>query len=262
MSAYNTILATTDQGVATITINRPERRNAVTQEVLGELLNALNQASDDVTVRAIVLTGAGKDFCSGQDLSAFGGISSSEQVRRAVIERYKPLIMRMVTLPKPIIGAINGTAAGAGASLALACDLRMMADNSSIMQAFSNIGLVPDAGSSWFLVRLVGYSRAFEIAIEGQRIVAQRCLELGLANRVTAADQLVSAAQSWAQQLAQRPTFAIGLTKQAMHQATERPLDAIIELEAELQGQTIISYDHQEGVKAFMEKRKPVFQGK
>lgn len=262
MSAYQTILYTTDQGVATITINRPERRNAVTQAVLGELLNAFNQADNDETVRAIILTGAGKDFCSGQDLSAFSGISSSEQVRRAVIDHYKPLIMRMVTLPKPIIGAINGAAAGAGASIALACDLRVMADNASIMQAFINIGLVPDAGSSWFLVRLVGYSRALEIAIEGERIAAQRCLELGLTNRVAAADQLVSAAQSWAQRLAQRPTLAIGLTKQAMQQATERTLDAIIELEAELQGQTIISADHKEGVKAFMEKRKPVFQGK
>jgi 2-(1,2-epoxy-1,2-dihydrophenyl)acetyl-CoA isomerase len=262
MSAYKTILSTLDQGVATITINRPERRNAVTQEVLGELLDAFTQAGNDETVRAIVLTGAGKDFCSGQDLSAFGGIASSEQVRRAVIDHYKPLIMGMVTLPKPIIGAINGAAAGAGASIALACDLRIMADNASILQAFSNIGLVPDAGSSWFLVRLVGYSRAFEIAIEGERIAASRCLELGLTNRVAVADQLVSAAQSWAQQLAQRPTFAIGLTKQAMQQATGRDLGAIIELEAELQGQTIVSADHKEGVQAFMEKRKPVFQGK
>jgi 2-(1,2-epoxy-1,2-dihydrophenyl)acetyl-CoA isomerase len=262
MSDYQTILYATDQAVATITLNRPERRNAVTHELLGELLNAFNRAGNDDAVRAIVLTGAGKGFCAGQDLSAFGGIASSEQVRRAVIDHYKPLIMRMVTLPKPIIGAINGAAAGAGASLALACDLRMMADDANLIQAFSNIGLVPDAGSSWFLVRLVGYSRAFEIAIEGERIAAQRCLELGLTNRVTTAERLLTDALAWAQHLAQRPTLAIGLTKDAMLQATERNLDAIIELEAELQGQTIISHDHKEGVMAFMEKRKPVFTGK
>lgn len=262
MADYQTILYATDQNVATITINRPERRNAVTQEVLSELLRAFTRAGDDDTVRAIVLTGAGQGFCAGQDLSAFGGIASGEQVRRAVLDYYKPLITCMVTLPKPIIGAINGAAAGAGASLALACDLRIMAEDAVLMQAFSNIGLVPDAGSSWFLVRLVGYSRAFEIAIEGERISANRCLALGLTNRLTMPEQLLTEAQSWAQSLAHRPTLALGLTKQIMLQATQQTLDAIIELEAELQAKAVISHDHKEGVTAFMEKRKPVFQGR
>ncbi len=262
MADYQTILYTTDHSVATITINRPERRNAVTQEVLSELLRAFTRAGDDDSIRAIVLTGAGKGFCAGQDLSAFGGIASGEQVRRAVLDYYKPLIACMVTLPKPIIGAINGAAAGAGASLALACDLRVMAEDAVLMQAFSNIGLVPDAGSSWFLVRLVGYSRAFEIAIGGERISAQRCLELGLTNRMTTPEQLLTEAQSWAQHLAQRPTLAIGLTKQIMLQATQQSLETIIELEAELQAKAVVSHDHKEGVTAFMEKRKPVFTGK
>jgi 2-(1,2-epoxy-1,2-dihydrophenyl)acetyl-CoA isomerase len=244
-----------------ITLNRPERRNAVTPALLQGLGAALDQANADPAVRAIVLTGAGKGFCSGQDLSAFGAMNSPEAVRTAVIENYKPVIMRMCTLGKPIIGAINGAAAGAGASLALACDLRVMAEDASLVQAFSNIGLVPDAGSSWFLVRLVGYSRAFEIAIEGERITAQRCLELGLTNRVTAAAGLLTEAQTWAQQLAQRPTLAIGLTKRAMQQATEQDLETIIHLEAELQTTTIVSHDHREGVAAFLEKRKPIFTG-
>lgn len=262
MSTYQTILYAVDQGVATITLNRPDRRNAITQELLSELRQAFTQAGDDPAVRAVVLTGAGKGFCSGQDLSAFAGNASGEQVRRSVMEYYKPLIMRMVTLPKPIIGAINGAAAGAGASLALACDLRILAEDAYLMQAFSNIGLVPDAGSSWFLVRLVGYSRAFEIAIEAERLSAHRCLELGVANRVTTSASLLSDAQSWAQHLAQRPTLAIGLTKQAMLQATEQNLETLIEVEAELQVQAVMSYDHKEGVTAFVEKRKPVFQGR
>jgi 2-(1,2-epoxy-1,2-dihydrophenyl)acetyl-CoA isomerase len=262
VSGYQTILYTTDQAVATITLSRPERRNAVTQEMLTELYNAFGRAGDDSAVRAIVLTGAGKGFCAGQDLSAFAGISSSEQVRTAVLDYYKPLIRRMCALEKPILGAINGAAAGAGTSLALACDLRIMADDAYLLQAFSNIGLVPDAGSCWFLVRLVGYSRAFEIAGEGERVFAQRCLELGLTNRIAPAASLFDAAQAWAQRLAQSPTLALGLTKRAMMAATHQDLEAIIHLEAELQGTAVQSYDHREGVTAFLDKRQPAFQGR
>lgn len=261
MSDEQPILYTVDQGVATITLNRPERRNAVTPALLQSLGVALDQAGADATVRAVVLTGAGKGFCSGQDLSAFGAMRSADEVRTTVIENYKPVIMRLCRLEKPIIGAINGAAAGAGASLALACDLRIMAEDGSLVQAFSNIGLVPDAGSSWFLVRLVGYSRALEIAIEGERISAQRCLELGLTNRLAPADALLGTAQGWAQQLAQRPTLAIGLTKRIMQQATQQDLETIIHLEAELQTKTIVSHDHREGVTAFLEKRKALFTG-
>lgn len=262
MSDEQAILYTTAQGVATLTLNRPERRNAVTPTLLHELRLALDRAAADPTVRALVLTGAGKGFCAGQDLSAFAGLADPDQVRATVIEHYKPVIMRLCTIEKPIIAAINGAAAGAGASLALACDLRIMADDATLVQAFSNIGLVPDAGSSWFLVRLVGYSRALEIAISGERIAAQRCLDLGLANRVVPAAALASAAQEWAHQLAQRPTLALGLTKRLMQQAGDRDLETIIHQEAELQTIAIRSHDHREGVTAFLEKRQPVFVGK
>jgi 2-(1,2-epoxy-1,2-dihydrophenyl)acetyl-CoA isomerase len=262
MSDEQPILYTTDQGVATLTLNRPDRRNAVTPTLLRELGAALDRAAADNTVRALVLTGAGKGFCAGQDLSAFGGPSDPDQVRATVLENYKPVIMRLCTIEKPIIAAVNGAAAGAGASLALACDLRILADDATLVQAFSNIGLVPDAGSSWFLVRLVGYSRALEIAITGERISAQRCLELGLTNRVAPAATLASAAQEWAHQLARRPTLAIGLTKRLMQQAGDRNLETIIHLEAELQSVAVCSHDHREGVTAFLEKRQPVFQGK
>jgi 2-(1,2-epoxy-1,2-dihydrophenyl)acetyl-CoA isomerase len=262
MQLEQTILYESSNGVATITLNRPERRNALTREMLRELYGAFGRAAADSTVRAIVLTGAGKGFCAGQDLSIFDGPASGEQVRTTVLEHYKPVVLRMCTLEKPIIGAIHGAAAGAGASLALACDLRIMADDAYLLQAFSNIGLVPDAGSCWFLARQVGYSRAFEIAAEGERIPAHRCLELGLANRVAPADSLLAEAHTWAHKLAQRPTLALGLTKRAMTAATVQDLERIIDLEAELQVAAAQSDDHREGVAAFLEKRQPVFQGR
>lgn len=261
MSNYHTLLYATDDAVASITLNRPERRNAVTQQLLAELHHAFGRAGDDPSVRAILLMGAGKSFCAGQDLSVFNGPANPERVRSIILDFYKPLILRMCTLEKPIVGAINGAAAGAGASLALACDLRIMAEDGYLMQAFSNIGLVPDAGSSWFLVRQVGYSRAFAIAAEGERITAQRCLELGLTNRIAPADSLLTQAYTWALGLAQRPTLALGLTKRAMMAATQQNLESILHLEAELQSIVAQSQDHCEGVTAFLEKRSPVFQG-
>jgi 2-(1,2-epoxy-1,2-dihydrophenyl)acetyl-CoA isomerase len=257
-----TILYSQSEGVATLRLNRPDRRNALTAAMLGELAAALAQAEDDRAVRAVVLTGEGKGFCAGQDLAALGTEASSGQVRTMIRDYYTPVILRLCTMPKPVIGAINGVAAGAGASLALACDLRVMADDASLLQAFVNIALVPDAGSTYFLTRLVGYSRALEIALSGARVPAARCLELGLANRVVPAAELPAAAQGWAAELAQGPTQAIGLTKQLLHQATLASLEEMLEREAELQTIAIQSADHREGVAAFREKRIPRFQGR
>lgn len=261
MSTFQTITYSVEGAVATITLNRPERRNALTPEMLSELYHAFNQANGDPAVRAVVLTGAGVTFCSGQDLSIFTGKVKGEEVRKAIVTYYEPLILRMVSLPKPIIGAINGGAAGAGASLALACDLRILADDGYILQAFSNIGLVPDAGSTWFMARLVGYSRALQLCIEAERIPAVRCLELGLCNKVAPAGELLGAAQTWAGHLAQRPTLAVGWTKQALTAAATQSLQMSIHQEAELQALAIESADHIEGVMAFLQKRAPVFKG-
>ncbi len=260
-AAYQTILYGAEEGVATIRLNRPARRNALTSEMLGELYAAVTAAAADASVRAIVLTGEGPAFCSGQDLSIFTGTVEGHSVREAILKYYKPLILAMVAMEKPIIGAINGGAAGAGASLALACDLRVMADDGYILQAFSNIGLVPDAGSTWFMARLVGYSRALQLCIEAERIPATRCLEWGLCNRVVHAGELQGTAQAWARALTQRPTLAIGWTKQALSAALTTTLDASIQLEADLQAQAVQTMDHREGVAAFAQKRQPLFRG-
>jgi 2-(1,2-epoxy-1,2-dihydrophenyl)acetyl-CoA isomerase len=248
-------------GVATITLNRPETRNAIDDALLKGARAAFERARDDEAVRAVVLTGAGKGFCAGADLSAFGGDLTADTVAAYINDNYRPLIMLICTLPKPVVGAINGVAAGAGASLALACDMRVMADDAAIMMAFSNIGLIPDAGATWFLARLVGYSRAFEIAAEAERIGAARCLELGLANQVAPAAGLLGAAHARAERLAQRPTLALGLTKLALAHALESDLASTIAYEAELQGRAIVSHDHREGVAAFRERRRPEFKG-
>jgi 2-(1,2-epoxy-1,2-dihydrophenyl)acetyl-CoA isomerase len=255
------VLYESGAGVATITLNRPEARNAIDDALLKGARAAFEQARGDTAVRAVVLAGAGKGFCAGADLSVFGGDLTPDGVAAYINENYRPLMQLICTLPKPVVGAINGVAAGAGASLALACDMRVMADDAALMMAFSNIGLVPDAGATWFLARQVGYSRAFEIAAEAERIGAARCLELGLANQVAPAAELLPAAHARAERLAQRPTLALGLTKLALARALETDLMDAIGYEAELQRRTIVSHDHREGVAAFRERRRPAFKG-
>ncbi len=262
MSTYETVLYEIHHQVALVTLNRPERRNALNETLNQELFLALQQAQDDDTVRAVLLTGAGKGFCAGADLSTFAQIPTPQQVYEGILSYYQPMMGLITTLQKPVIAAVNGVAAGAGASLALACDLRIMAHDASLMMAFSNIGLLPDAGACWFLARLVGYSRAYEIAAEGERISVERCLELGLTNRVVPADTLLQHALEWAERLAKRPTLALGLTKHALHHALLNDLTSTIEYEARLQQQTIPSHDHMEGVMAFLQKRVPEFTGK
>ena len=200
--------------VATITLNRPDRYNAVNQDLVNGISESLNKASNDQNVRSVVLTGSGKGFCAGADMSVFAQKATPEQRRDYLIDQYQPLMGKFFDLKKPIIGAINGTAAGVGASFALACDFRVMSSESAILFAFINIGLGPDGGASWLLSRQVGYSKALEIATSGEKIFGDECLKLGLTNKIVETNNILSQAQKWASKLAEKPTLAIGITKQ------------------------------------------------
>lgn len=256
------VLFEVNEGVALITLNRPDRYNAVNQDLVDGISESLDKAKNDESIRAIVMTGAGKGFCAGADMMVFGEQVTPEQRRDYLIDQYQPLMRQFYNLNKPIIGAINGTAAGVGAAFALACDLRVMSEKSAILYAFINIGLGPDGGASWLLSRQVGYSKAFEIAISGKKVLGQQCLELGLTNRVVENEKILENAINWAKELANRPTLAIGITKQDIVHSMNNDLDSTIAFEAECQVSAFKSYDLKEGVTAFIEKRKPNFRGK
>jgi len=263
--SYQTILFDQREGVATITLNRPEVLNACNRQLMEELAAALKTCERDPAIRCVLLTGAGRAFCSGQDLRVLGELAG-EQGRPPVAEHlrrlYNPVILRMREMEKPILAAVNGVAAGAGMSLALACDLRIAAESATFIQAFVRIGLVPDTGSTYFLARIVGLGRAFELAVSGRRVSAQEALELGLVNRVVPDDRLAEEAMAWAQELAQGPTRAIGLTKRALNRALLLDVDEMLDYEAQLQQIAAGTADSAEGIRAFLEKRRPSFVGR
>lgn len=255
-----TVLLKKQENIAIVTLNRPERYNAVTDELVTRLNEIIAEIRNDNQIRAVVLTGAGKGFSAGADMESFGKLSPEDG--RAYITRvYQTLLRNFQTLKKPIIGAINGTAAGVGASIALACDLRVMTPSSGILYAFVNIGLGPDGGASWLLTRQVGYSKAFEIAAEGKKIKAEECLSLGLTNKIVDEDQLLEAAIEWAKALAAKAPIAVGITKEDLVHAMDNNLSESIAYEAEKQIAAFESYDLVEGVAAFVEKRKANFIG-
>jgi 2-(1,2-epoxy-1,2-dihydrophenyl)acetyl-CoA isomerase len=252
-------------GLLTITLNRPESYNAINQQISQELIDALKQAAKDPAVRVVVLTGAGKAFCSGQDLKEVRENTASGAKRSladSLHTRYNPIIRAMRSMPKPIIGQINGVAAGAGASLALACDMIIAADHATFIEIFINIGLVPDSGSSYFLPRIIGQARAFELCTLGSKVSAAEALTMGLINRCVPADKLEETTLAMATQYAQSPTMAIGLIKRMLNKAATNDLDQQLDYEAYCQEIAGRSEDYAEGVVSFIEKRKPVFKGK
>ena len=258
---YRTLEYAVTDGVAVITLNRPNALNAFDRPMKRELLAALRAAARDDAVRAIVLTGAGRAFSAGQDLrEPFGGDhpTLAEELRRL----YNPIILELRRLPKPVIAAVNGVAAGAGASLAFACDLRVAAETASFVLAFGRVGLVPDNGATWFLPRLIGPGRAAELMLSGEPLSAARAEELGLVNKIVPAESLAGEAMAMARRLVDAAPIALALTKRALNRAQEGSLEEALEYEASLQGIAGQSADHAEGVMAFMAKRSPRFTGK
>lgn len=248
------------EGVATITLNRPEVYNAFNDELTFELQDAVKKISKDEAARVVVITGAGKAFCSGQDLKAALKVknrSFSESVKK----RYNPLIKGIRNLSKPVICKLNGVAAGAGCSLALACDIIVASEEAALIQVFINIGLVPDSGSSYFLPRMVGSTKAFELCTMGTQVSAREALNLGLINKVVPADQLHEAVKVYSDYYAKAPTKSIGIIKKMLNKSQQATLEEMLEYEAYCQEIAGNSLDHKEGVTAFIEKRKPNFSG-
>jgi 2-(1,2-epoxy-1,2-dihydrophenyl)acetyl-CoA isomerase len=249
-----------DGPVATITLDRPEALNALTVPVKVALREALERLAVDRAVRAVILTGAGRAFCAGQDLAEREGPDAAP-LDVELRERYNPIILALRAMGQPVIAAVNGVAAGAGASIAFACDLRIAAEDARFVLAFGRIGLVPDSGATWFLPRLIGQARAAEMALVGDPISADEALRIGLVSRVVPNDDLLAEARSIADRIAAGAPMAVALTKGALERAASIDLETALEGEAKLQGIAGASADHAEGLAAFREKRAPRFTG-
>lgn len=242
-----------------ITLNRPEKMNAFNSEMNKDIIKALKDAGKNDDVRAIVITGEGRAFCSGEDLSGVHeNLNHADEIRR----RYNPMVVALAKLEKPVIAAVNGAAAGAGMSLALACDFRVASEKASFIEAFIHVGLVPDSGSLYYLPRIVGYAKAMELAVLGEKITAEEALTLGLVSKIFSVETFEKNVSAFAERMASLPTKSIGLIKRYMRQSYENTLDQMLENEAFAQRTAGLTEDHQEGINAFLNKRKPEFTGK
>lgn len=259
--AYTFLKYQVAEGVATITLNRPDVYNALNDEITYELQDALKVVAKDEQVRVIVLTGEGKAFCSGQDLKAASG-QQKRSFMESLHKRYNPIIRAMRNLPKPIVCRLNGVAAGAGCSIALACDVIVATEEAQLIEIFINIGLVPDSGSSFFLPRTIGMNKAFELCSMGNRLKATEAESIGLINKTVPAVDLDTTVKSYTDYYAKAPTKSIGLIKKMLNKAQTSSLDEMLDYEAYCQEIAGTSHDYKEGVQAFLEKRKPEFRGK
>lgn len=261
MSNYQYLKYSVANGVATLALNRPDVYNALNDEITYELQDALKAVAKDEQVRVVVLTGEGKAFCSGQDLKAASG-DQKRSFLQSLHKRYNPIVSAMRNLPKPIVCRLNGVAAGAGCSLALACDVIVAAEEATLIEVFINIGLVPDSGSSYFLPRTVGMNKAFELCSMGNRVKATEAVSIGLINKAVPATELDSAVKFYTDYFAKAPTKSIGLIKKMLNKSVTSTLEEMLEYEAYCQEIAGTSGDYKEGVTAFLEKRKPDFKGK
>lgn len=257
--AYSKIIYTVAEGVATITLNRPDKLNSFDREMALETIEALDQARDDAAVRAILLTGEGRAFSAGQDLAE--AIAPGTRIEEIITVQYNPIVRRLRALPKPVVCAVNGVAAGAGANIAYACDLTLAAESAVFIQSFIQIGLIPDSGGTFTLPRLVGMQRAFGQMILAPKVSAKEAEAQGMIWKAVPDAELMNEATTLAKKLATMPTKAIALTKDALNRSTFNNLDDQLDVENELQTVAGNSHDYQEGVQAFLEKRKPVYRG-
>jgi 2-(1,2-epoxy-1,2-dihydrophenyl)acetyl-CoA isomerase len=264
VTTSDVLLSADADGVRTLTLNRPQAYNSLTVELKETLLAALREAADDEAVRAVVLTGSGKAFCAGQDLKEHIGLLQSGDAAplHTVREHYNPIVRTIVSMPKPVIAAVNGSAAGAGAAFAYASDLRIAGSSASFLMAFANVGLGPDSGASWTLQRLVGYGRAAELMLLARSVGAAEALQLGLVTEVVPDEELAERAQAVAAKLAAGPTVAYAKIKSVLSSAAESTLDDALAAEDAAQAALGATADHAEAVEAFVNKRKPNFQGK
>ena len=250
-----------ENGVGFITLNRPEKYNSYNREMALQLQQALDDCAADEEIRCIYLTGAGKGFCSGQDLSEAMN-PTPEEFERMVREHYNATILRIRQVEKPVIAAVNGVAAGAGANIALACDIVLAAESASFIQAFSKIGLIPDSGGTYFLPRLVGMQRAAALMMTGDKVMAAEAVSMGMIYKSYPDAEFEAESKKMAYTLAQMPTKGIGLTKRLLNATYGNSLEAQLDMEKTVQVEAGTSHDFKEGVQAFLEKRKPHFTGK
>jgi 2-(1,2-epoxy-1,2-dihydrophenyl)acetyl-CoA isomerase len=260
----NSVVTMIENGVCLISLNRPKQLNSFNPEMHKALMTALKNANRNDDVRSIVITGTGRAFCAGQDLNDRN--ISADQARPDLGESietfYNPLINMLVTINKPIIAAVNGVAAGAGANLALACDIVIAGKSASFIQAFCKLGLVPDSGGTWTLPRLIGPARAKALMLLGNKLPAEQAKEWGMIWECVEDDQLMSEAMTLAEQLATQPTTGLGYIKRALNQSSDNTLSEQLALERDLQRLAGRTDDYREGVTAFFDKRQPVFKGK
>ena len=258
----NSILIKIENQVAYITLNRPDVFNSFNREMALLLQSILDDCEYNNDVRSIVITGNGKAFCAGQDLKEVTSPELNPGFKKILEEHYNPIITRIRAINKPIIAAVNGVAAGAGANIALSCDLVVASNKASFIQAFSKIGLIPDSGGTFFLPRLIGFQKASALMMLGDKVTAEEAEELGMIFKVISSESFNEEVEKLAIKLANMPTKALGLIKELLNKSITNTLEQQLELEGKLQIEAALSEDYTEGVNAFMEKRKPIFKGK
>ena len=246
--------------VATISLNRPDVLNSFNYSMADEVIEAFKTCENNNNIRAIILTGEGRAFCAGQDLEEATG-NNAPSIDKIVEHTYNPILTAIRNLPKPIICAVNGVAAGAGANIAIACDITFACESANFIQSFTNIGLVPDSGGTFNLPRLIGIQNAAALMFSGDKLSAIEAERLGLIYKCTTDEKLMETVISYAEKLAKRPTKSIGLTKELLNQSVTNNLYDQLEMEKKYQAISAQSYDHSEGIKAFFEKRKPEYKG-